>query len=65
MAFDMSPYENGLGYLQVGLGEMGAADFVPKFVYEETDDNGTPDEKVDPVPTPEVVKPDVIPPDDK
>jgi len=44
----MSPLENGLGYLQVGLGYLAAADFVPKFIYEEADDNGTPDEKTDP-----------------
>ena len=54
MAFDMSPYEDGLGYLQVGLGDIAAADFKPKFIYEESDDIGTPDEKpiIKPVPTP-------------
>ena len=57
MAFDMTPYENGLGYLQVGLGPIAAADFKPKFVYEETDDIGTPDEKPIPEPIPDPVKP--------
>lgn len=60
MAFDMSPYEKGLGYLQVGLGNITAADFKPKFIYEESDDIGTPDEK--PIHKPDDTKTDNVKP---
>lgn len=43
MAFDMSPYEErNQNYLQVGIGELAAADYKPKFKWDPEDDKVEP-----------------------